>query len=1018
MRKNLRYILYGILAFIISLLVLPFAFRDNLIDAVKQRVNEEINAQVDFETVQISLIRQFPNVSLDIYLLKINGIDDFEGIRLFASDKVSIKTDWKSLLNPSKGITVKQLRLEAPELNLIVRSDSINNYSIIKQSGESSDNFFGKINQYSISKGTLSYIDQENSISIYMDSVYHEGNGDFDNNRFDLATSTNIPKFDMTYQGIPFLKSAQVKASMLIDIDIENSKYSFKENSMSLNALEFSLNGSMESIGDSWGVDLSFESKNNAVSSILSLIPEMYSSDFENIQTQGSGHIEAVSLGLYNPDKGVFPSLDLDIVLKNGFVQYPDLPFPLEGIQSHLVIKAEEGNWSDLIIELSQFDFFLNGKPFGSKFKVSELLNDPHITANILGSIDMKSLSGFLPKENHFISTGLIDAGISLDAYRSDIINKNYPAIDFNGSLNATNLSWNQNGMDSRLTSFNTTFSPSVISSDIEGFYIGNSQIDGSLALNDPLALLSNPGLSEFNFIFNSSVIDLDEAKRLMNQAEEKESEIEPIAVIPKWSLKFTGEQIIYNSYEISDLKLIADYDKELLSISQASVTVNKDPIQLKGEISNILSYLDNQDTLKARLFLDANSFKFNSYSGTEDNASVSQNIIIPPNVSVQLDANINKLKYNELTFEDFGAHLEIKDAVMDLTNVQAGLLGGRAVFGGQYDCKDPQRPIFNFRYDLANLSFKKLFVSSELFRTLAPFTEYIDGKFNSSLVISGPLGDQMKPLLNEIDASGFIETFGAQFSDLPLIAGITKKLGLSGIQEWYIKDSRNWFEIKDGRIDLKKREYQISDISFSVAGAYDLNHELDLSVLASIPRDKLGSSSINNTIDTGIAFLQREAGKLGVDIQNGTHVYLDIGVKGKINDAKITVKPAGSGGNSIKPEVQNQIEKGKEILKDTINSHIQDEKERIKDSLSVKKDQLKDTVVNKAESVIDSLKDKTGQLILEKIDSNLLKTKIDSNLIKGKDVGDLLEKAKQTEIDSIKSKLNNWNPFKKKKKK
>jgi len=1017
MKTILRYILYGILAFIIALLILPFAFKDNLIDAVKKKVNEEINAQVNFETIQISLIRQFPSVSLDVYLLKIDGVHDFEGLRLLSSDKISIKTDWKSLLQPSKGITVKQLQLEAPELNLIVLSDSINNYSIVKESGEKPNDYFGKINQYSIYNGTISYVDHESSVSIYMDSVFHEGNGDFNNNRFDLATSTNIPSFDLNYQGIPLLKSAKAKASMLIDIDLENSKYSFKDNLMSLNALEFSLNGSIESIGKNWGIDLSFESKNNALSSILSLLPEMYSSGFEKLKTQGSGHIEAKSVGEYSAEKGIFPSIDMDISLKNGFVQYPDLPYPLQDIQSHLVIKADEGNWNDLFIDLSQFDFFLNGKPFGSKLKISELLGNPHITANILGSIDMESLAGFLPKENHYFESGILDADLTLDAHQSDIVNKNYSAIDFKGYFKATGLIWSQNGLDSRLHSLNSTFSPSVIKADITDLYLGNTELDASLEIKDPLTLLSNRDISESEFIVNSNLIDMDQINLLMNQAEEKRSDIESVPVLPKLRLEFSGQQIIYEDYDIHDLKLIADYDKEVISLSNASVILNQDPLRIRGKISNPLSFLSNQDTLEARLYVDADNLNFNSLTGSEDKARASQNIIIPPGILFQIDANIKKLQYNELSFHNIDARLQLKDAVLDLTNARADLLGGRAVFGGQYDCKDPKRPMFNFRYDLASLSFQKLFASSGLFRTLAPLTEYIDGKFNSSLVISGPLGDQMAPVLSELDASGFFETFGAQFSDLPLINGFTDKLGLTTIQDWYIRDSRNWFEITDGRVDLKKRDYQLKDMSFSLEGSYDLNHEMDFSVLAAIPREKLASSGINNTIDTGIGFLQNEAGKLGIDIKKGTHIYLDIGVKGKIKEAKFTIKPVGSGGESIKPQIKNQIETGKEILKDTISNRIKEETERIKDNVSTKKDQLKDTILNKAESAIDSLKGKAGELILEKIDSSLLRPKIDSNLIKGTAVEDLLEKAKQSEIDSIKSKLNNWNPFKKKKK-
>jgi len=127
-------------------------------------------------------------------------------------------------------------------------------------------------------------------------------------------------------------------------------------------------------------------------------------------------------------------------------------------------------------------------------------------------------------------------------------------------------------------------------------------------------------------------------------------------------------------------------------------------------------------------------------------------------------------------------------------------MYNGQIDFAGAYNSLDLNNPLFDFKYDMSDVNFTKIFEGSKSFRLLAPVAEYVDGIFNSNLIISGPLGKDMKPDLTKVTASGYMETIKGQVVGFEPLKKIVEVLGIESINNWEIKDSKNWFEMKDGR--------------------------------------------------------------------------------------------------------------------------------------------------------------------------------------------------------------------------
>jgi len=60
MKLLLRIILWLFIGLIIALILVPFLFKGELHNVIKEKLNEQIHAEVEFEDLQLSLFSAFP----------------------------------------------------------------------------------------------------------------------------------------------------------------------------------------------------------------------------------------------------------------------------------------------------------------------------------------------------------------------------------------------------------------------------------------------------------------------------------------------------------------------------------------------------------------------------------------------------------------------------------------------------------------------------------------------------------------------------------------------------------------------------------------------------------------------------------------------------------------------------------------------------------------------------------------------------------------------------------------------
>ena len=354
----------------------------------------------------------------------------------------------------------------------------------------------------------------------------------------------------------------------------------------------------------------------------------------------------------------------------------------------------------------------------------------------------------------------------------------------------------------------------------------------------------------------------------------------------------------------------------------------------------------------------------------------------------------------------------------IDQTSSQS--FGGLVLAKGMYQTLPKANPVFNFKLDLEKILFREAVEKLETFNYLAPIAKYITGFFNSTLVIQSQLDSKYQPILNTINASGFLETIDGNIEGFGPLMKLGGKLGIDKISTWTVTNTKNWFEVTDGMVELKNHTFDLGDnISLTVGGKHGLGRNLSYNMLLEVPREYLRSNTITGALESGLSSLEKEAAKYGLELNQGEFLLINIGLTGSISDPVYSIKPVGTSSKKIEDMAEGELKKKEEEIRSKINEKVDstisattdkitEKTKKIQDSIKIETEKkikvLKDTIKSQIDTLIGGILDSLG---LPSVKDSLNFPPVD--ILKGKT---------GKEIEDIKKELEKWNPLKKKKKK
>ena len=1018
LKKILKYIAYTIIALLLALVLLPFVFENELKEAFKEQVNESIHGEFDFADLNLSFVKSFPNARIELIDCFIKSSYDKEGDTLAKLGQFILDVDLVDVFQRNNDLSIQYVSLANADVD-IYETAELSNYQIIKNTEKSETplTYQIELQEYDVKNLNIKYLNQENKIVSSVSGLNHKGQGDFSQSHFNLKTITDIANLSVQRDGQNYVDHKPIKLNADIQIDQENSKFTVNDGKCLIDLLQLNFDGSIQNMSEGIAVEIGASSLDQDFKNYLSIIPGVFKDNLNNIEASGNGKFDIYIQGLFSENS--VPAFNLDFVARDGKISSSKLKDNIDNINIELRAQSAKNDMSDLNLKIPVLNFDIADQSFQSSFNSSNVQSNPRFVGQAKGKMNLEYLNTFISIDNIEALEGIADIDFNFDGTRDQIVDQSYEDIDLSGHVKMTDILMKSNDKtELKLRSALLDLNEETTIIDLDELELGNSKLDVNGHLNNVLSYLVPDQQITGEIKVLGSELDLNEwisdSSGDTGDSYFRKDRIELIVTADIESIK-------YLDYDINSLKTVAIVQENNVQINEAKASVNGSPLIANGYFANTLGFALAGDTLLSELYVSFSKFNLSQFLKTDKSSNSTLIPRIPPNINMIIHAIADNFNYDEYVLSNAKSEISIHDGIAILNNTTAQGFDGEVSFTGVYD-SNHEKPRFNMSYDLKSLNFSKLYQSSKLFSSLAPIAQYVSGYFNSDLKMSGVIGEDLRPELNNISADGFIETLNSQITGFPPLQSLANSLGIQSLKDFAIKNTKNWLQIENGFVILKPTDYKVEEINMTISGKHSISQDLDYAIKMEIPREMFKQNQSLEFIDDGLDQLSKKASSLGIDIFSGDFIYATAKITGTVLKPIISVKPTGSGGENLSKQAEDALSNRADELKNELEDKANDKIEETKDALSDMIDEKINEAETKVDSVVsevtDDITNQAEQVIKEQIDSRLndiipdtLKESISDKL------NDIL-KDDSSKTDKLKEQLDKLNPFKKKKKK
>lgn len=995
-----------VVLFIGALVAIPYFFRDEIIAAVKNAANDNLNAKFDFDDVNLSLIRSFPNLSVKLKGLDISGIDDFEGVPLLQCASFGMTIDFWSAWNYGKEpLRIKSLDVQKPFLNVLVLADGRANYDIAKPSTDTTSAAFHiELQRYAIEDGHLVYDDRQSGMYTEIEGLNHIGQGDFTQDIFDLQTSTEIAALTVQSGGVSYLKKAKFSLNAGFNVDLPKMKFTLSDNDLRINALQLLAEGWL-AMPDSnaYDMELRFSAPQNEFKNLFSLIPNAYTEGYEDVKADGTFHFTGEVKGRYTAEPEAYPTFKIELNVDNGKVKYPDLPMSIDDVNIDMLVSSPTSDLDKMVVDISRFHFQIGANPIDGYFRLRTPISDPDVDTKIKGRLDLASFAKAFPIDGVQTLAGIIDADVLVKTRMSTIDKGDYANVNMTGNATLSKLQYVAEGLPPiAIERAMADFTPQRVNISQFAMKLGKSDLSGTASINNLLAYFSPDAIIKGSIVATSTFFDANEWL-----TEEEPPAQTPAPMVDEevpfnrfdFAFDATIERLAYDVYPLTKLSASGRFTPDLLVFTDYKGFIYDSDFGGKGSIENLWNYTFRNEVLRGDLDLRSKFFNLNPFMAETpptDPAAVqpSEPIVVPAGISLVMHCNVDKVLYDNIELSNVRGDLVIHDQQVRFDKVKGVLLGGNIEMTGGYDTREPEKPLFDLAMKLQQMDFQKTFSAFNTVKAIAPIGKYLQGTFNTELSMKSFLTKDLMPDLNTLDMNAFIQTSTATIKGFAPLEEVANKLNVEEFKNLVIKETKNWFSVDDGTVTIEPFDYTFQDIPLHVSGKHKITGEMDYQILASIPKAKIRKNPVGSAALSGLDYLNQEASKLGLSLADGDFINVEIKLGGSFTQPKTSIKVLGSGGKaSLKDAVAQQA---KAELKDKVD----EAKSAVQAQLEAEKKKAEET----AAKAIEEAK----QDIAKGVDSTA--KKVEETVKKS------VEEEAKKKAEEAKKKMEEVNPFKKKK--
>lgn len=856
-----------------AILLVPVLFKDQLKAKVEKIASEQVLADVKFGDFDISILRHFPKLTVQLENISVVNREPFLGDTLLAANNFEIALNFMSVFNDK--VEIHSIYADRPLVNVHVLKDGRASYDIYAGTTDTTEvavedtaAFEIGLEKWNITDGRIRYQDDTLKMIAIIDGLNHDGSGNIKADKYDLSTKTTIKDLYINFEEVAYIDHRPVSADATLEMDMANMKFTFKENEFKVNELPLKMNGwvSMPENTASILMDLSFSTPQTDFKSLLSLIPAIFLKDYNGLEAKGEFEFKGMTKGEFNSEKELYPEFDISLLVKNGYFKYPELPTAVENVNVDVQVFNKTANLNNTVIDIKTFGMNLGKNPVNGKVRIKGL-EKYDIDANINATVNLAELAQIYPMDSleikglynlKLIAKGVYDeAQGRIPTIDADMTLKNgyvkslaYPipienlevaarAKNSSGKMEDTNV-------DLEKITMQVEGKPFSISGHTQGVenLVYDLMIKGELDLATitkivPLDDMTVTGLIKADIETKGSTAALDA---------EKYGELPTSGELSVKNLVFTSVDLP-QGMKITNAKVSFTPQQMILDSFQGFL--GKSDIALTGGLSNYIAYAlamagfqDGTPIIRGNMNLISNQFNVDEWmSDTDDPTTVEDEtgvVEVPKDIDFTFNATIEKVLYDNMELKNLRGLVRVKDGEVRMDNLTFDAVGGKFRTSGLYSSKDLARPIFSFDLDIIEANLGEAFKTFSTAKAFAPLAEHLDGKFSlNNFNITGLLKSDMLPDMATLSGGGMMKIVDAVMKDNPSINKLAAVAKLPQLKNTRLKDVIMQTKIENGKMNIQPFDLNFAGYKSTIGGTTAFDGGINFKLKVDVPKQE-----------------------------------------------------------------------------------------------------------------------------------------------------------------------------------
>ncbi len=501
-----------------ALLILPFAFKGKIVSAVQTAANKNLKATVSFNPdLSLSLIRNFPNLSLGIDDLKIVGKDSFANDTLIHAPHLNLVVDLGSVFGGGKFV-IRKIHLQDARANIIYLKSGAANFDIAmadttatdKPTSDSSAPMSLSIKELNIENTRIHYIDHSLDFELTTEGTNLLSQGDFADALFTLNNEIGIDRASMSFGGMTLLSKAKISGETAIDMDLNQMKFGFADNQFQINDLPLIAKGWVKMGDTDMDMDIDVRTPNSDFKSFLSVVPGCYTENFADVKATGTMGLIFTMKGIMNDLR--MPTTHVELKVKDAGFQYPAMPANASNIQLNFTLDNTDGNPDNTHVVIAPLSANLGGDQLAVSLDMKTPVSNPYANGKVDINLHLDRWKQLMPLESGTEVSGEVDAHFNFDGHYSAIAKEQFNDLKAGGNIGLKNIAYTSTTtLPLKLQDLAMSVSPTDFNLAVNQLQYGKSAMNINGKLQNMLGYYLNQETLKGQLVINSNSLDLNE---------------------------------------------------------------------------------------------------------------------------------------------------------------------------------------------------------------------------------------------------------------------------------------------------------------------------------------------------------------------------------------------------------------------------------------------------------------------------------------------------------------------------